>query len=102
MNHGTETLAQASNQLTGASLSSYRELLAQRRVALAALAARQELPGEVEELAAAWRCGRDARSRLLVELGALRAKIEDLRRLRAGLGRLRPIQTPPPSLDVRL
>ncbi len=102
MNQEIDSLAQVSDELTSASVSDYGELLAKRRMALDTLAGRPGPPDEAEELASAWRSGRDARSRLLVELGALRAKIQDLRRLRAGLGQLRPIQTTPSSLDVRL
>jgi hypothetical protein len=102
MNQEIESLAQVSDDLTSASLSSYGELLAKRRAVLDTLAARQVPPNEAQELAAAFRSGHEARSRLLIELGALRAKIEELRRLRAGLGQLRPIHTTLPSLDVRL
>ena len=102
MNQEIESLAQLSDDLTSTPLSGYCELLAKRRVILDTLVARQELPNEAEDFAAAFRAGHEARSRLLIELGALRAKIEDLRRLRTGLGQLRPIQAMPPSLDVRL
>jgi hypothetical protein len=102
MHQATKTLAQASEDLTSASLADYSELLAKRRVAVDALAGRQGPSSGAEELASALRCGRAARSRLLVELGALRTKIEELRRLHAGLGQLRPIPSTPPSLDLRL
>jgi hypothetical protein len=97
-----ESLAKLSADLMSASLSSYGKLLAKRRALLDQLAARQVPPYRAEELVFVLRAGRDASSQLLVELGALRAKIEDLRRLRAGLGQLRPIQAATPSLDVLL
>ena len=102
MNQEIESLAQVSDKLASAPLSSFRELLAKRRVVLDGLACRQEPPCAAEELASALRSGREARSRLLVELNALRAKTEDLRRLHAGLGQMHPIHGTPPSLDVRL
>ncbi|MDA0205933.1 MAG: hypothetical protein O3A53_07085 [Acidobacteria bacterium] len=102
MNQEIESLAQLSDDLTSTSLSGFGELLAKRRVVLDNLVARQGLPDDAAGFAAAFRAGDEARSRLLIELGALRAKIEDLRRLRTGLGQLRPIQATPPSLDVRL
>ena len=102
MNHELESLAQVSDALTSAPLSSYGELLAKRRVVLGTLAARQGPPEGAEDFAAAFRSGREARSRLLIELGAARAKIDDLRRLHAGLRQLRPIHTALPSLDIRL
>ena len=102
MNQEIESLAQLSDDLTSTSLSGFAELLAKRRVVLDTLVARQERPDGTEDFAAAFRAGHEARSRLLIELGALSAKIEDLRRLRSGLGQLRPIQATPPSLDVRL
>ncbi len=101
MNQEMENLARLSADLASAPLSSYGDMLVSRRALLETLAARQGTSGD-EELASALRSGREARSRVLVELGALRAKIEDLRRLRAGLGQLRPAQSAPPSLDVRL
>ena len=101
MNREIEALAQLSDDLMNAPLSVYGVLLAKRRVLLDALQSRQESSDEAE-VAAAFRSGHEARSRLLTELGALRAKIEDLQRLHAGLGRLSPIQTTRPSLDVRL
>ena len=102
MRDATKALAQASDELTSASLADYGELLAKRRVALEALATRPMASNGTKELASALHCGRAARLRLLAELGALRAKMEDLRRLYAGLGQLRPIHSAPPSLNVRL
>jgi hypothetical protein len=95
-------MAEVSDDLMNAPLSIYGALLARRRLLLDALAANRAPSIEVEDFAAAFRSGHEARSRLLIELGTLRAKIEDLGRLHAGLGRLRPIQTTPPLLDVRL
>ncbi len=97
-----KTLAQASDELTSASLGRYGELLGKRRVALEALAARPIPSLGTEELESALRSGRAARSRLLAELEALRAKIEELRRLHAGLEHLRPNHSAPLSLDIRL
>jgi hypothetical protein len=97
-----ERLVNVSNDLVTAPLSSYSELLARRRVVLDMLANGQEPPCVSEELASALRAGHDARSRILVEIGTLRAKLEDLRRLYTGLGQLRPTHPATPSLDVRL
>lgn len=102
MNQDIENLAQLSDTLTNASFSICGELLAKRRAILDALATHRQPPYQSEKLATALRSGSKVRSRLLVQLGALRAKIDDLRRLRADLGQLRPTGTPPPSLDVRL
>lgn len=101
MHHATKILEQASEDLSRASLADYSELLAKRRVALDALTSQETLPG-TEELASALRKGHAARSRLVVELGVLRAKIAELRRLNSGLRQLRPAHSTPPSLDVRL
>ena len=102
MDQDTENLARLSAALANAPASRTGNLLVKRRALLEALAARQSATRGDEELASAFRSGRKARSRLLVELGALRAEIDDLRRLRVGLGQLRPAQSSPPSLDVPL
>ncbi len=102
MDQETANLARLTADLASAPPFRYGDLLAKRRALLDRLAAGQFPSTGDEGLASALRSGRDARSRLLVELGALRAKIEDLRRLRAGLGQLRPAQSATPSLDVRL
>ena len=97
-----ENLAQVSDELASAAFSNFGRLLARRRDVLDALAARRQPPYRAEDLATALRSGREVRSRILVELGALRAEIDELRRLRVGLGQLRPTATTTPSLDVRL
>lgn len=102
MRNLTTALAESSEELTSASLADYGALLAKRRAALAALAAHPMPTLAPEEMASALRCGQSARSRLLAELGALRSKMEQLRRLYAGLGRLHPNHSVPTSLDVRL
>ena len=102
MNQEIESLAQISDELTGASLARYGDLLSKRRVVLTALMAHHVPPGEAKDFADAFRSGNEIRSRLLIELAGLREKIEDLRRLHAGLGQLRPIGTSRPSLDIRL
>lgn len=102
MNQEIESLAQISDELTGASLARYGDLLAKRRVILAGLITTRHRPPVGEDFADAFRSGNEARSRLLIELARLREKIEDLRRLHAGLGQLRPIRTSRPSLDIRL
>jgi hypothetical protein len=102
MDRSTHDLAQSSADLLITPTSGYRDVLVRRRGALDALATRQTPPSGAQELADALRCGSEARSRLMAELGALRARLEDLRHLRAGLGRLRPPHTTSPSLDIRL
>lgn len=102
MNQEIENLAQLSEELARAPLSSYCELLAKRRHILDRLTTRQGPPSHSVGLSTALDSGNDARSRLLVELGALRAKVDELQRLRVGLGQLRPTGTTAPSLDVRL
>lgn len=93
-----DNLAQVSAALAEAPASRFEGLLAKRRTLLDQIDARSGS----EDLDAALRSGRGARSRLLVEIGALRAQIDDLRRLRAGLAQLRPAREASRSLDIRL